>query len=590
MSKLKKKKLKLLPLLVIKIFLISVLFYLYFNSTQAVEGEFSNEIYLLSVSKGENNSIIGERLIPLSLRIVPGTGDVFVHSNGILETDTQLSLRNSQSTTCTLLSLDCTSYDFYYSFTQDNLVLEGPSAGAAIAILTAKTLLNERIPKDIGITGALSSGGVIGVVGGVPEKITLTEKFGFKKIIVPYLSSYNESIDHDIEIVKSLDLLEALSEFDSQIILTNTKEIEKEQYSLLMKKLSNDLCSRSDYLLEEITVIEDNSTQNLLFIQAETALNSSKLADKRESYYSKGSFCFGANNNLKSIVELQKNHSKKDLELLLNESLLLIEEKHFEVNSEKYKQSIITLNDFYVWLIINDRISESKTFLKNSLNEYQSYNESLNISFPLPGVTLGYAYAQERLLTVKLWEEFIVHQGEKISFSSDTLAQTCNSLYNEIILKSKVLEQYEVTFFEEDLKSFEEKLQKPFFEANCIYTSLELSGRIDTVISSLGVAQNSSDEFANKLFNVAKTRLSLHTEDSFPLIPFIYFDYAEELYIQGDYSSSLLYTNYALSFGNLELYLHKDETRKEMLRNSVREISIHPAFIFALLLILGFLG
>jgi uncharacterized protein len=586
MKKTRNKKLKLIPLLIIKVILILGILSIYMSSQ---EESYTNTINLLSVSTNDEKEVTSKQLIPLSLTLKPGNGEVFVHSNGIIESDTQLSIRNAKATTCTLLSLDCDSYDFFYSFTQNNILLEGPSAGAAISILTAKTLAKENIPNDIGITGSLSSGGIIGIVGGTQEKIELTQDVGFKKIIIPYFSTYNETNSTTIEVVKVLDILEALKEFDSKLTLPDTKEIEKEEYTKLMKKLGDNLCIRSEELMDNINLINNNTVLEYLNTQAQTNINASSLADQRESYYSKGSFCFGANNNLKSIVELQKNYSLDNITTLLEKELTVIEDKIVDINSKKYKENIITLNDFYVWLIINDRISESRVFISNAIELISKNNETNKTQEISEQATIGFAYAQERLFTVGPWEEFITHQGESISFSKETLTNTCSILYNEVLLKSKVLEQYEISIFNEDISNLEESFSKPFSEPTCIYTSLELAGRIDTVISSIGMNQDSSEEFSSKLFTIAKTRLSLHEEDSFPLIPFIYFEYAEELSKQNNTNSALLYTNYALNFGNLELYLHKDETQNEVFKKSVKEISVHPGFILALLLILGFL-
>lgn len=586
MKKKKFKKIQIISLFLIKILLVISLFFMFLNLQQG-ENDYSyeNTISLLSVSTNEDDEVIGERLIPLNLAIKEGSGEIFINSNGIIETDTQLSIRNAKETTCTLLSLNCNNYDFYFSFTEDQLLLEGPSAGAAIGVLVAKTVLGEPISKKIGITGSLSSGGVIGVVGGIDEKIKLTENFGFDIVIIPELSSYNGSIDYDVSVVKSLDLLEALEVFDTKIVL-ESRELETQNYNLLMKELSDNLCERNDFLLDQLEEIEENSSLDRLYEQGITAKNSSYQAEIRESYYSRASFCFGANNNFKSIEELQKNHTEEELTLLLEELEILVDDKIIDIESSTYLKSIQTLNDFYVWLILVDRVYESKEFINNSL---ELLNSNETNSSQIEPSTIGYAYAKERLITVDLWEEFIVHQGEKISFSPTTLTQTCSALYNEVLLKGKVLEQYEVSIFDESIKSLEEDITTIGSTPKCIYSSLELSARIDTVISSLGVASENSSNFSEKLFSIAKTRLSMHSEDSFPLIPFIYFDYAEELYAQGDYSSSLLYTNYALSFGNLELYLYKNPTASEILKEGSERFLVHPLFILALLLMLGFL-
>lgn len=610
MSKVHRKKLKKTPLLIIKIFLIFLILAMFLISNQREEGTFTNTINLLSVSKNVEGELIGGRVIPLTLEIKPGSGEIYINSNGILETDTQLSIKNSKEISCNIFELDCNKYDFYYSFSQDNLVLEGPSAGAAIGVLSAKTVLNEKIDDNVVITGSLSSGGVVGIVGGIPEKIELADDLEYKKILIPYFGTYNETKIENIEVVKVLDLVDVYNSFGEQKFEIEVNELEKGRYDELMEKLSIKLCERSNLLNENITEIKENSSQEVFLKKANENLNSSQIAFERESHYSAGSFCFGANNNLRSINELEKNYTNDQINSKLRQLEKEINYRYVELNSNEFKDQIKTINDFYVWLILNDRVYESREFVKNSLedeelsteniienimnqsNNKSKINEISNIvsQTEIDSKVISYSYALERLETVNLWGEFIVHEGVEVSFDETTLNIACSLLNNEIILKSQVLEQYELSFFDQEIEDLEKLVSNPINDPLCIYKTLELNGRIDTVISSIGLINNESKNFSEELFHLTKSRLSSISEDKFPLIPFIYFDYAEELYKQDQKESALLYTNYALSFSNLDLYLNKNEKIEEVIFKTYDRVVVNPVLVFLLLLILAFIG
>ncbi|TDA33992.1 hypothetical protein DSO06_06515 [Candidatus Nezhaarchaeota archaeon WYZ-LMO8] len=64
-------------------------------------------------------------------------------------------------------------------------VVDGPSAGAAIAVLAVSLLLNTSIRSDVIITGAIDEYGNIGQVGGIVYKAEAAAKAGAKIFLVP---------------------------------------------------------------------------------------------------------------------------------------------------------------------------------------------------------------------------------------------------------------------------------------------------------------------------------------------------------------------------------------------------------------------
>jgi hypothetical protein len=127
----------------------------------------------------------------------------------------------------------------------------------------------------------------------------------------------------------------------------------------------------------------------------------------------------------------------------------------------------------------------------------------------------------------------------------------------------------------------------------CIYKGLELSGKINTVLNGISIKEADIQNYTEKILNITQSRLALNSNGDFPLIPYIYYEYGNDLLTQEDYSSSMLYANYALSYTDLNLYLEKEEPKKEFFKtvlNDLFKLDVTSLiFIGSILVILGFL-
>ena len=161
---------KLQSKLSILVFLFSIiLFVLLALFSQNVAAEQS--IPLLAVEENGNGSLGAGSTATLSLKIIQGTGKVYLDTFPLTKLDTQMSLRFARDIACQYSSKECTTYDFLYTLRADSSIVGGPSAGAAATILTIAELEGITIPEKTTITGTINSGGLIGNVGGVKEKI-----------------------------------------------------------------------------------------------------------------------------------------------------------------------------------------------------------------------------------------------------------------------------------------------------------------------------------------------------------------------------------------------------------------------------------
>lgn len=546
---------------------------------QTTQKEFSNTTPLLSVNENEEGEIRGANIINLDLKITRGNGQVFVNSNSLKEIDTQLSITNGKNIACELLDLNCDNVDFHYTFNQDSVILKGPSATSSIALITAKTLNEEKMPENIAMTGSLNSVGVVGPVGGIEEKIKLAQQKGFEKVIIPLTGTPQNTTNFSIDIVPVLDLTQAYNAFDGKQIQPTTEELDTSSYDKLMSSLVDDMCNITNNLEDSlITTNYSNTSNENIYDQAQDNINSSKKAKQRNNYYSAASFCFGANNNLEALNQYQQNNTQKEITKKINALNENITDKKDQIDSNQFRQiNIKTRNDFYVYLILQDRINEAQNYL-----EPHTENAS-NTS--IRDKQSSFAFAKQRFESVKLWERFIAHQGEEIQFTDEIIDNTCRSVTREIESKSQVLEQYEIGVFNDLIDE-----QKEYRNQNsylCLYNGLELSGRIDTAFFSFNIEQQ--QDVTNRLFNLTESKIAKQGDENFPLMPFMYLQYSKELFTQGDFRSSLLYLNYAQSFSNVDFYLQQPQTTGEkFVEETQNEIITNPFFVLGLLLILGF--
>jgi len=613
--------------------IIFILYGLYYAN---ISESFSNSISLLAVSEDQKGNLIGGSIIELNLKIIPGTGETFINLNTIEEIDTQISIINSQKIACDLFELDCENYDFYYDFEGSALVLKGPSASSAIAILTAKTINRISLNKNTVITGALNSGGLVGTVGGIETKIKVAEDNKFKKVLIPINSEYDILNNQTkIKVIKVMDIIDAHNEFNGPTYTLKTHQINSTNYKTLMKTLGEEMCERVDELNLKINFsnIKENSTEEIYLKAAEKSFNSSQIAHSIGNFYSMGSFCYNSNINNRILLEIQNNLTEKQRDEKLQEMKKEIDLKYVILNSKEYKKNITTINDLYVYLLLEDRLEEAKEFIKeaqkikenpiktiisklpkfpennSNITSNQTNNSTNTTTVDISQTTkvskglesdnflknnfqkdLLYSYAIERYYTVTLWETFINHNGAKIKFSDNTMNEACHKINKEIVMKSELMKNYGLRFFDKDIEEqsiFNNPLTNKFL---CVYKGLELSARINTILTSIGIEENKTEEHTKNLMDFTTTRISLNSNGEFPLIPYIYYEYSGDLFNQQDYQSSLLYSNYALTYADLNLYLEKENTIKPKTKNTFKEVFQNVWFIGGLLVILGFLG
>ncbi|MDO8647769.1 MAG: S16 family serine protease [Candidatus Diapherotrites archaeon] len=157
-----------------------VLLFVLFSATAvlAVTSQASMKIFAVT-SEGKGLSA------DLTLKILPnGSGKVWSSVVPLVGTTTQ----NAELVAVRLAknySPEVDNFDYLFEIKSQASVVEGPSAGSAMALLTVASLQNKAIPAQVGMTGTISEDGTIGPVGGVFEKSQEAAKIGIKLFMIP---------------------------------------------------------------------------------------------------------------------------------------------------------------------------------------------------------------------------------------------------------------------------------------------------------------------------------------------------------------------------------------------------------------------
>jgi uncharacterized protein len=123
----------------------------------------------------------------LKVSMKPGDGKVLVDINNILFwLDTQQSIQTAKKVAQEVTKADLSKIDLIYSLENVNAsVVEGPSAGAAIAIATIAVIKGKEINSKVMITGTINPDGTIGPVGGIIPKAQAAKDAGATTFLVP---------------------------------------------------------------------------------------------------------------------------------------------------------------------------------------------------------------------------------------------------------------------------------------------------------------------------------------------------------------------------------------------------------------------
>jgi len=548
---------------ILKIFLvITILTALVSVSTTKTLADIGN-MELLTVS-GKEHQIGG--VAQLELEVKPGTGRVFIDSFPLSKLDTQISTRFANQIACDFLKKDCTRYDFFYTLRAKASILGGPSAGAAMTILTIGVLGDLKLDKSTIITGTINSGNLIGPVAGLEPKIDAAIDNGYRKVIIPgWQSELNVSkmkhkdFESKIKVIRTTNIYDALYEFTGKNFSVEGKKIVvPKEYSTKMNAVANNLCDRAYGLREQID--EENANPRLLNI-SDTFINRSKDAD----LYSKASYCFSANLRLKEILFHELNLTQRTQiydQLVVDLSSFKEELKTKELN---------TLSDLESYIIVSERMDEAEEYLSQINKNNVSDNNSIGLL----------AYAEERFASAITWSEFFGMSGKNIELDENHLRDVCLRKSAEAEERVSYVDFYIPGIVDKIKKDLETtyQYQKNKEYALCIFKASKAKAEANVLLTAITIKQDEMNQVVlEKISSIENVLDEQRRKGIFPIIGYSYYEYAKSL-VNYDVLSALTFSEYSLELSRLDLYFPKKSRF-----NFTIEFGILKIFFFGLVI------
>lgn len=379
-------KVKLLLLLISIVYLMSSCYAIVENGS----------IPIFAVVESETSAVRAD----LGIKIVPGSGRIWSSVGPLIGTSTQHTEKVAVSV-ATNYSMDVNKYDYMFDIKSDASVVEGPSAGAAMALLLTSMLQDKRLPSYVSITGQIYEDGTIGSVGGVYLKAKKAHESGMKLFLIPKGDAYQTHLFPDgiktvnlveyapknwgLIVVEVADIDEALKYafMDLSQIDVNTKIKEQEPFAPEMKTLKEKMKPMKELTMkyiseckEEIKEAKDalnemsNPDMEIMSALLESITSAEKLMKDANMLYEANYLYSAANNAFLSCVyagfvkDVAKNPSLLEAD---SSTISFWKEELMEKVQERKK----VLESFYTlersdWIIAaKQRILWAETSLKS---------------------------------------------------------------------------------------------------------------------------------------------------------------------------------------------------------------------------------
>lgn len=555
-----------------------LLLVLFLAATATAQKQYS--LKLLAVQENADGSQTGSGA-DLYLELKKGTGRVFLDTFPATKIDTQISTRFAKEIACHFYKLSCDKYDFIYTIKAESNIIGGPSAGAAIAALTAIAILDLDYSQDIAITGTINSGGIIGPVGGVKEKLEAASRLGLDTVLVakgtaspPDDKDFSEvnasglnaselnaseqfiNLTHYAKENLSLAVIEVSDLDEIMLHLTgeqlNHKEVvieENQEYTEIMGGLQNLLCQRIDKIESELK--KEGITVNESILQRVREQQSKSInASKEGDFYSAASYCFTANIMLRTSYYQEK---KPSLNTLWNRFSKL-EQDVEALDNDISKEPIETISDLQTYIIVKERLDD----VREQIAKFKELQRDPEQEFY--GIL---SYAEERYFSAQAWMKFFSMNGKKLLLDKEHLQQSCRQKISEAEERqqyvSLYISEFEAGSIRERIGSAIDADKEGEYEL-CLIKAIQAKGDANAIMSVMGVRKDVLAEVLDsKIMAVKRVIAENSAEGKFPILGYSYYRYATSLK-EKESLTALIYLEYAMEMSDLSLYFPEEKT------------------------------
>jgi len=545
---------------------------------------FAKQGHMKLLAVTEINDTYQGSIADLYLDMQPGNGRIFLETFPLTKFDTQISTRFAKEIACDYIDADCSKYDFFYTINADSPIIAGASAGSSVALLTISLLNDLKIKEDVAITGTINSGGLIGPIGGLKEKIEAAKKAGINTILIPEGSKVsrrnNKTIDIKnfsksigVKVIEVSTLSEAIEGFTGKKIKKQQENITiSSSYTDTMKDLASQLCLRAKELKDISIKLKINKSQAVK--KAENLTSKGQESFRENSYYSAASYCFGANVEYSYTILLSEDLTEQGI----LKKVKLIEKSINNLNEKIKKDKIKTITDLEAYMVVKERLTEASDFLSKILDGIEDKEKSLH----------DLAYAIERLNSAKSWATFLDNRGKEFNLNKEVLKASCKYRLAEAEERYQYVNLYYPTTLENTRKEINYAyidLEKENY-ALCIFKASKAKANLDIVLSVLYAEEQQIKNILSQKLEIVKRNLIKETQKGiFPILGYSYYEYATVLEKEDTYSS-LLYSEYALELSNLGVYFKE----KPSIIEEINNFNLKPAAILLSGVLIGYLA
>ena len=205
-------------------------------------------------------------------------------------------------------------------------------------------------------------------------------------------------------------------------------------------------------------------------------------------------------------------------------------------------------------MIVKERLND----VHDQLQEYRTMNNSSLVErYPI------LAYAEERFFTTLSWMQFFDMEGKHFIVDEEKLKNMCVQKISEAEERS----QYTSLFLGPlRLEGIQEKIDTSHRSLNqreyflCIITASQAKADANAILSSLGVAEKSIQDFVKGKRNAVERVIAENSEEGiFPILGYSYYQYAHSLQEREPYTA-LAYLEYALEMSDIAIYFPEEKS------------------------------
>jgi len=173
----------------------------------------SNEIEkknLIGVTNGLAWTEVGGEILSVEVILSVGKGKLTITGKlgEVMRESIQAatSYVKSKSISLGINPKDFENFDIHIHVPEGATPKDGPSAGIAIFNSLVSSLTNNKVKRDVAMTGEITLRGRVLPIGGLKEKIYAAGRAGIKKVLIPH-ENYREISEFDKEVIKSIKII-----------------------------------------------------------------------------------------------------------------------------------------------------------------------------------------------------------------------------------------------------------------------------------------------------------------------------------------------------------------------------------------------